>query len=91
MAREKFKQFMLDWQKRDIEQRLLFPGGRYTRVNNLLSGLLGLLLTGLFYGTIGNTRIAKTAFGQIFLERGETQHLVVLLDEVFAGTAQDGN
>ncbi|MGI9460075.1 MAG: MotA/TolQ/ExbB proton channel family protein [Pirellulales bacterium] len=79
MAREKFKQFLLDWQKRDIEQRLLFPGGRYTRVNNLLSGLLGLLLTGLFYGTIGNTRIAKTAFGQIFLERGETQHLVVLL------------
>lgn len=79
MAREKFKQVILDWRKRDIEQRLLFPGGRYTRVNNLLSGLLGLLLTGIFYGTIGSTQIAKTAFGQIFLERGQTQHLVVFL------------
>ena len=34
----------LDWGRSDIEQRMLFPGGRFTKVNALLSGLLAGLL-----------------------------------------------
>lgn len=79
MARKKFKQAGLEWRKRDIEQRLFFPGGRYTRVNNLLSGLLGLLGATIFYAVVGGTQLAETTFGQVFLERGETQYLVVFL------------
>lgn len=79
MARKKFKKAGLEWRKRDIEQRLFFPGGRYTRVNNLLSGLLGLLGATAFYGIVGGTQLSESSFGQIFLERGETQYLVVFL------------
>lgn len=79
MARKKFKKAGLEWRKCDIEQRLFFPGGRYTRVNNLLSGLLGLLGATAFYGIVGGTQLAESSFGQIFLERGETQYLVVFL------------
>lgn len=79
MARKKFNKAKLEWRKRDIEQRLLFPGGRYTQVNNLLTGILGLLLTSIFYGVLGSTSLTKTAFGEIFLERGETQYIIVFL------------
>jgi biopolymer transport protein ExbB/TolQ len=79
MVRKKFKQAALEWRKRDIEQRLFFPGGRYTRVNNLLSGLLGLVGAAAFYAVVGGTSLAETTFGRIFLERGQTQYLVVFL------------
>lgn len=79
MAQKKFNKVKLEWLKRDIEQRLLFPGGRYTQVNNLLTGILGLLLTSIFYGVLGSTSLTKTAFGEIFLERGETQYIIVFL------------
>lgn len=79
MVRKKFKNVALNWRKRDIEQRLFFPGGRYTRVNNLLSGLIGLLLTAIFYVVVGGTDLSRTFFGQIFLDRGQTQYLVVFL------------
>jgi len=69
----------LDWSSKDIEQRLFFRGGRFTRVNNVLSGILGALLTVAFYALLGTTGIADTTFGKIFLERGPTQHAVVFL------------
>jgi biopolymer transport protein ExbB/TolQ len=69
----------LDWTNRDIEQRL-FPGagGRYTRVNGFLSGLIGILLAVVFYASLATTSLASTPFGQIFLDRGPTQHAVVV-------------
>ena len=79
MVRKKFNNVALNWRKRDVEQRLFFPGGRYTRVNNLLSGLIGLLLTAVFYGIVGGTELSRTFFGQVFLDRGQTQYLVVFL------------
>jgi biopolymer transport protein ExbB/TolQ len=69
----------LDWSRQDIEQRLFFTGGRFTRVNNVLSAILGAVLTTGFYAAIGATPIADTPFGDIFLERGPTQHAVVFL------------
>jgi len=67
----------LDWSSMDVEQRLFCRGGRFTRVNNVLSAILGALLTVGFYASVGTTRIADSTFGKIFLERGPTQHAVV--------------
>jgi biopolymer transport protein ExbB/TolQ len=70
---------ILDWQRLDIERRLFFPGGKYTRVNGVLSGLIGILLSVAFYALLMLTPLATTNFGQIVLDRGPTQHAVVLL------------
>jgi biopolymer transport protein ExbB/TolQ len=69
----------LDWTHQDVEQRLFFRGGRYTRVNGLLTGLIGILLAVALYAALSATPLAETAFGLIFLERGPTQHAVVVL------------
>lgn len=63
---------LLSWARRDIEQRLGFRGGRYTRVNNLLSFLLGGLMTVAFYCALIPLR--GTAFADMFLERGATPY-----------------
>lgn len=42
----------LSWHRSDIEQRLFFSGGRFTRVNSLLSFLLAVILTIFFYVAI---------------------------------------
>jgi biopolymer transport protein ExbB/TolQ len=70
----------LEWSRSDIEQRL-FPGagGRFTRVNGILTGLFGILLAVGFYAVLMTTSLSTTGFGQIFLERGPTQHAVVVL------------
>jgi len=70
---------LLDWTRCDIEQRLLFPGGRYTRVNNLLSGLLGAIATAMFFGLLQVPGLAGSSFSAVFTERGPTQYAVVFL------------
>jgi hypothetical protein len=70
---------ILDWARRDIEQRLLFPGGRHTRVNNLLTGLLGGICTGLFFGFLQLPSIRGKPFAEMFINRGPTQYAVVFL------------
>jgi len=79
MRRSETRNRELDWTRRDVEQRL-FPGagGRYTRVNGFLSGLIGILLAVVFYASLATTSLASTPFGQIFLDRGPTQHAVVV-------------
>jgi hypothetical protein len=70
---------VLDWSRFDIEQRLLFPGGRYTRTNSLLTGLLGAVATLAFYGILQLPWARDTVFADIFKQRGPTQYAVVLL------------
>jgi hypothetical protein len=70
---------ILDWSRSDIEQRLFFPGGRYTRVNNLLTGLLAGLCTGVFFGLLQISALRDTTFADVFINRGPTQHAVVFL------------
>jgi biopolymer transport protein ExbB/TolQ len=79
MRRREGQTRQLNWSRQDIEQRLFFAGGRYTRVNGLLTGLIGILLAIASYAVISATPLAKSAFGQVFLERGPTQHAVVVL------------
>jgi hypothetical protein len=69
----------LDWSRCDVEQRLLFPGGRYTKVNNLLSFLLGTGLTAGLFGVLQFPMLATTPFARILTDRGPTQFAVVLL------------
>ncbi len=51
----------LSWARQDIEQRLSFPGGRYTGVNSWLSALIGVALTVLFYAALWPWRTSKFA------------------------------
>lgn len=70
---------LLDWGQRDIEQRLCFPGGRYTRVNSLLSGGFAAILTAGFYGVLMTPWLRGTAVDVIFTKRGPTQYATALL------------
>ncbi len=57
----------LSWARQDFEQRLAFKGGRHTRVNTLLSAIMGLLLAAAFYAALLPVR--ETAFAKMFLVR----------------------
>jgi len=57
----------LSWARQDFEQRPAFRGGRHSRVNTLLSAILGLLLTALFYAALLPLR--ETWFARMFLTR----------------------
>jgi biopolymer transport protein ExbB/TolQ len=67
----------LCWSRRDPEQRLGFRGGRYTRVNNLLSFLIAAVATVLFY--VALIPAEGTRFAATFTERGPTPYCIVLL------------
>jgi len=73
---ESINEVKLSWTRQDIEQRLAFPGGRYTRVNTWLSALMGVLLTLLFYGVLLLFR--KSAIADMFLNRGAIPYFIVL-------------
>lgn len=65
----------LDWSRKDIEQRMGFPGARFTRANNVLTCVMGLLMTVLFYASL--IALPSTAFTRMFLERGPTPYAIV--------------
>ena len=66
----------LSWNRRDIERKLGFRGGRYTRVNNLLSFLLGLVLTIAYYACLLPFRGSYVS--DVFTERGPTPYFISL-------------
>lgn len=68
---------ILSWSTSDVEQRLGFSGGRYTRVNNILTGLLGLAAAVAFYAAI--MPFEGTYYADMFTHRGPTQYATVLL------------
>lgn len=57
----------LPWLRKDIEQRLFFRGGRYTRVNSLLTFILALFASCIFYAAL--LPFKESAFAQMFLPR----------------------
>jgi biopolymer transport protein ExbB/TolQ len=67
----------LDWSRGDIEQRLGFPGGRFTRTNNVFTCVVGALLTVAFYAALMPMR--SSIFAQMFLDRGPTPYAIVFL------------
>jgi biopolymer transport protein ExbB/TolQ len=64
----------LSWRRQDIEQRLGFSGGRYTRVNNWLAGLMAALLTIVFYAALIPLR--DTSLAVMFTQRGPTPYAI---------------
>ncbi len=68
----------LSWAKSDIEQQMGFHGGRFTRVNSLLTLVLALVLSVVFYASIILT-IRSTPFAMMFLDRGFTPYVMVVL------------
>ena len=70
---------LLDWGRQDIEQRMLFPGGRFTNVNGFLSGVLAGILTAAFYGCLCTPWLRGTLVEKIFTQRGPTQHATAFL------------
>ncbi len=69
-----FEPAPLSWARGDVEQRLGFPGGRFTRVNSLLSGLAGALLAAAFYGALLPFRDSR--IGAMFFDRGVVQYAI---------------
>ena len=69
---------ILDWRKNDFEQRMGFPGGKYTDVNNWLAVALALLLTAIFLGamTYSGESVRGAHITQLFLDRGPTPYFM---------------
>jgi len=67
----------LSWARSDIEQRLGFRGGRFTRANNGLAILFAGLLTLLFYGAL--IPFHGGWFADMFTQRGWVQYVTVFL------------
>jgi len=67
----------LDWSRRDVEQRLGFSGGRFTRTNSVFTGILALLLTGLTYAAL--LPFPDLWINQTFTRRGPTPYAIVFL------------
>ncbi len=65
----------LSWFRSDPEQKLLFRGGRFTRVNNYCSLLLAIVGTVLFYLTLLPLQV--TYFAQMFTQRGVVPYCIV--------------
>jgi biopolymer transport protein ExbB/TolQ len=69
----------LSWARDDIEQRLMFRGGRFTRVNSWCSLTLAVLMTAGFYAVLFPFRENWIA-GSFFFDRNrETPACIVLL------------
>jgi biopolymer transport protein ExbB/TolQ len=65
----------LSWTRQDVEQRLAFSGGRYTRVNTFLSALMGVLMTLAVYGVLLLFR--ESSIADMFLYRGAIPYCIV--------------
>jgi biopolymer transport protein ExbB/TolQ len=65
----------LSWDASDIEQRLLFNGGRFTQINTLLSFLLAVALTGIAYGIL--LLIPDVAISQKLIGQGAIPYSIV--------------
>jgi biopolymer transport protein ExbB/TolQ len=67
------------WSRDDIEQRMLFRGGRYTRVNSWCSFTLAVLMTGVFYAVLYPFQDNWIAGSFFFNRNRETPACIVFL------------
>ena len=67
----------LDWSRCDLEERIGFSGGRFTRTNNVFTGLVALLLSVTFYGCL--IPFDGQWLADMFTKRGPTPYAIVFL------------
>jgi len=65
------------WERQDIEQRLFFRGGRFTKVNGFLAMLIGLILSTGMYGVLYS--MPQMRLSSMCLERGPTPFAIIFL------------
>lgn len=65
----------LSWTRRDWEQRLGFPGGKFTHVNNVLCFLLAAALTVAFFLLI--SQLPQSMWTDMFTRRGLIPYAIV--------------
>lgn len=65
---------LISWERQDLEQRLGFRGGRFTRVNYLFTLLMALLGTVLTYGVFW--RFPELGISESFTSRGPTPYAI---------------
>jgi biopolymer transport protein ExbB/TolQ len=73
-------ELILNWTRKDIEQRFGFSGGKYTTVNNLFTAIMALLIAGGFYSVLifGLRDVPQAKpFCDMFLERGLPTYFIV--------------
>jgi biopolymer transport protein ExbB/TolQ len=68
----------ISWHQTDIEQRIGFDGGKFTRVNTPLPILLALFLTLILYLTLF-LAFRETVVGRMMIDRGFTPYLMSFL------------
>ncbi len=68
----------LSWYRSDLEQRFGFRGGRFTKVNALLTLLIGAVLTVGWYALLAFC-FNPSALRSMFTDRGFTPYVMVLL------------
>lgn len=68
---------VLSWARSDIEQRLFFAGNRFTRVNTLLSLLMGIFFSLMFYGMV--LLASDTVLNRKFVGQGPIPVAIVFL------------
>lgn len=66
----------ISWHRSDIEQMLYFSGARFTRVNTLLSCLIGVFLGSVFYGAL---LLAPHPLRSKFVDQGTIPYATVFL------------
>ena len=69
---------ILSWHRGDVEQKIGFKGGRFTKVNSLLSVLIGIALTVTIYMVLAFA-FRDSRVGAMFLDRGFTPYAMTLL------------
>lgn len=67
----------LAWSRKDLEQRMFFTGGKHTRVNVVLTLLIGLAATVVFYAAL--VPFDGTYYADMFTKRSWVQYASVLL------------
>jgi len=69
---------VISWHRSDIEQKFGFAGGRFTRVNLLLSLLVAIALTIIVY-LVMFFAVRETVVGKMFVDRGFTPYVMTFL------------
>jgi biopolymer transport protein ExbB/TolQ len=77
-AKSNISEATLSWHRNDLEQRLGFGGGRFTKTNALLTFILGVIASVALYVVLIYF-FRDTSVGMMFIDRGFTPYVMTVL------------